>query len=146
MRAIALSLAVALLASPAQAFSLVEKILEWDASTPLPVCDAKTVVRTITKRFNRAEKSNWKRGFTIDQIGQISERRQDLRSDEFGDPPLVPARYCNATAHMSNGQTYSMHYFIEAKAGFVGVKWGAEFCVHGLDPWRVYNGRCEIAH
>jgi hypothetical protein len=124
----------------------VDKVLRTDPSQPLPTCDNRRVISQIIHRFNNAERKTWKRGFSISQVSHPHSRGDNLRQDAYGEPPLVPIRYCETTAHMTNGKNYSMHYFIEAKMGFVGVSWGTEFCVHGLDPWRVYNGACEIAH
>ncbi|MEN0088408.1 MAG: hypothetical protein AAF737_08245 [Pseudomonadota bacterium] len=126
--------------------SLVEKVLRTDPSLPLPGCEDKRVLKKITKRFNWAERNTWHRGFEINTLGHPQQKGIDTREDELSDFPLVPVRYCEVTAQMTNGQNYSMHYIIEAKTGFVGVSWGTEFCVHGLDPWRVYDGRCRVAH
>ncbi|MEM1364615.1 MAG: hypothetical protein AAGH82_02585 [Pseudomonadota bacterium] len=126
--------------------SLVETVLETDPSLPLPVCDNRRVLKKITRDFNWAERNTWHRGFKIDTLGHPQQKGIDTREDQFSDVPLVPVRYCEVTAHMTNGQRYSLHYIIEAKSGFAGVGWGAEFCVHGLDPWNTFGGHCRAAH
>lgn len=130
----------------AHAGSLVEKILRTDPSLPLPGCESTKVLKKITRDFNWAERNTWNRGFEIETLGHPQQKGIDARDDQFSDVPLVPTRYCEVTAHMTNGQRYSMHYLIEAKMGFVGVGWGAEFCVHGLDPWNTFDGYCRAAH
>jgi hypothetical protein len=37
-----------------------------------------------------------------------------------------------------------MHYLIEEGAGFAGFGWNVEYCIHGLDPWKYYDGRCRV--
>ncbi|MEO0636236.1 MAG: hypothetical protein AAFY73_06265 [Pseudomonadota bacterium] len=126
--------------------SIVEKVLRTDPSLPLPTCENQRVLGKVTRDFNWSERNTWHRGFEIESVSHPQEKGIDTREDDYGDVPLVPARYCEVTAHMTNGQRYSMHYIIEAKTSFVGVNWGVEFCVHDLDPFYTFGGFCRAAH
>ncbi|MEO0498421.1 MAG: hypothetical protein AAF141_13810, partial [Pseudomonadota bacterium] len=88
----------------AAAGSLVEKVLRTDPSLPLPNCESTRVLNKITRDFNWAERNTWNRGFEIESLGHPQQKGIDTREDQFSDVPLIPVRYCEVTAHMTNGQ------------------------------------------
>lgn len=105
----------------------------------LPYCDDTKVLRTILKRFRKADHRTWKRGLLIDEISHTHERAHRPR-DGYG---TIGRRYCRARAHLSNGRHPRIHYLIEEHQGFASISWNVEFCIVGLDRWRIYDAWCR---
>ena len=101
-------------------------------------CDDQKVLRDIIKRFNWAEQNTWQRGFGLDDITQVRER-----TVVAGENEAIPRRYCRGHAHLSNGRHPTVLYLIEGGQGFAGTGHKVQFCVNGLDPWRMFDGSCR---
>lgn len=104
-----------------------------------PHCEDPRVLKKIIKRFNWAEDKTWQRGFYLEGLEHTRERQ--VHENEYS---AIPRRYCRAHALLSNGHHPTMLYLIEGGQGFAGTGFNVEFCVNGLDPWRVYNGSCRV--
>lgn len=104
-----------------------------------PQCDEARVLSKIISRFNWAERRQWKRGFGLEEVRQPRER-----TGEEWPGSDIPRRFCRGHAILSNGTHPTVHYLIEGGQGFAGNGFKVEFCVDGLDPWRVYDGRCRV--
>jgi len=57
----------------------------------------------------------------------------------------VPRRFCTAVATVSDGHKHRVNYSIGEDAGMIGMTWGVEWCVVGLDRNWAYNPRCKMA-
>lgn len=57
----------------------------------------------------------------------------------------VGRKWCHAKAHMNDGTVRDMWYLIEKPWGFAGIPVlsSTEFCIAGLDPWKVYGKDCS---
>jgi len=44
---------------------------------------------------------------------------------------------------MSDQHTRTMYYLIEEESGFVAWTHDVEFCIQGLDRWRVNDAHCR---
>ena len=101
-------------------------------------CDAAGVLSHISGRFAWAERRTWKRGF-------VMERLENPRPNThpYAAPGLIHRDYCVAAAVMTNGAVHTVYYAIEHGLGFAGIGRGVDFCVHGLDPWRVHDASCR---
>ena len=120
-----------LLAGPATAGKKWEKF---------PSCKSEKVLKKLVKRFNKTEKTYWeKRGLVLSGIRQPHQHSVN----PFPDSP-INRRYCHGDAQFENGRTRRVHYLIEEGAGFAGFGWNVEYCIHGLDPWRYYDGACRV--
>ena len=111
-----------------------------------PQCDDPGVTGKIIKRFNWAEKHTWQRGFTLDEITSTRERvthSETINAHIDEEEPLVARRYCRGHAQLSDGRHPTVLYLIEGGQGFAGTSYNVEFCINGLDPWRVYDGHCR---
>lgn len=103
-----------------------------------PSCSDEKVLQKISNRFNKAEDDTWHRGLYVDSISRPHGH------DRHGyEESSVYREYCHAYANLSDGRTRKVHYLIEEGLGFAGFGWNVEFCVTGLDPWRVYDGYCR---
>ena len=103
-----------------------------------PQCDDQKVLRDIIKRFNWAEQNTWQRGFGLDDITEVRER-----TVVAGENEAIPRRYCRGHAQLSNGRHPTVLYLIEGGQGFAGTGHKVQFCVNGLDPWRMFDGSCR---
>lgn len=101
-------------------------------------CDNRSVLMRIMQRFAYAERKTWHRGF---EIASIENAR--LSYHPYAEPGLVLRRYCVAESVMTNGDVHKLYYAIEFGQGFAGLGNYVDFCVLGLDPWRVHDGACR---
>ena len=99
--------------------------------------DARMLAR-ITKRFAWAERHTWQRGYQIAAI-----EGPGLRHTLFNGPSVIRHRHCRATALMTNGARRTLFYTISAGMGLASIGNGVDFCLAGLDPWRVHGAACR---
>ena len=105
-----------------------------------PSCTSEKVLRKVVRRFNQTEKIYWdERGLVLDGISNPHNHT----TNPFPDSP-INRHYCHGDARFTNGRSHRIHYLIEEGAGFAGFTWNVEYCIHGLDPWRYYDGRCRV--
>ena|ERR1700730_7973373 len=60
-------------------------------------------------------------------------------------PDTIPRRFCRALAHTSDGANRPVYYSIGEDTGFLGVSWGVEWCVVGVDRNWAFNPGCKMA-
>ena len=101
-------------------------------------CSADRVLGHIRGRFAGAERRTWQRGF-------VMERLENARPNvhPYAEPGIIRRDYCVADAVMTNGAVHTVYYAIEHGLGFAGIGRYVDFCVHGLDPWRVHDASCR---
>jgi hypothetical protein len=104
----------------------------------LPVCDEAKVLSRVTNKFAYYDAHVMGGDLTIAHIGDIRETRVDVNG-----PSLIPRRYCDATATLSDGRRSEVVYLIEFQAGFASIHWGVQSCLPGYDPYRVYGSWCR---
>ncbi len=103
-----------------------------------PACDAPTVLTYIQKRFVWTDENLLKRGLGITALRHPHENRREPTSEK----PSPGRLYCHATAEMTDGRDRKIWYLIEAGWGFASIRDNVEFCIAGLDPWKVYGAGC----
>lgn len=106
----------------------------------MPVCGDEAVNRHIRSQFRKREHGYWKSGLKIESLVQI--RETGLRSAGLD---LIPRRYCQAWALMNDGRKRRVSYWIGESLGFIGMDWGVEWCVEGLDHHRAFSPACRTA-
>ena len=102
-----------------------------------PCADERALAR-IVERFAWAERNTWRRGF---EIAAIANPRPS--GHPFVEPGIVERTYCVADSVMTNGAPHPVYYAIEHGMGFASIGDYVDFCVLGLDPWRVHDGACR---
>lgn len=60
-------------------------------------------------------------------------------------PDTIPRRFCEAIALTSDGVRRPVYYSIGEDTGFVGVTWGVEWCVVGVDRNWSHSPACKMA-
>src|SRR5438270_12520428 len=111
----------------------------YDALVPL--CDDGSVLTQIHSKFGHKETEYWASNLEIvgvDRIREVSFRPWR------GAPQAIPRRFCNGVARVSDGSSHAIHYSILENSGWLGVGWGVEWCVVGLDRNWAYNPACRM--
>jgi len=106
----------------------------------LPACDDPAALERVQSRFYDRESEFWKTGLEIvsfEQVKEIGYRSNGL--------DYIPRRYCTARAYMNDGRTRSVSYSINQDLGFIGIGFGVEWCVNGLDRNDAYAPDCKMA-
>jgi len=106
----------------------------------LPSCDADAALGKIVSRFNEKENKFWNTDLRIlgfDKIRETAFRPWAANT--------IPRRYCSAVVDVSDGRKAPIHYSIAEDAGMIGMTWGVEWCVVGLDRNWAYNPACKMA-
>jgi hypothetical protein len=106
----------------------------------VPLCDEPAALGTIQSRFSEKEGHFWNSDLQIvgfDQVREIAFRPWAEGT--------IPRRFCSATALVSDGVKRHLNYSIGEDTGIIGVTWGVEWCVVGLDRNWAYNPACKMA-
>jgi hypothetical protein len=130
-------------ATPASAASLLEKNF-W-LSGPnydgyLPSCDDPAVSAKIAARFARKESEYWHSDLTLDHF----DRYEQIGFRPWGES-FIPRRFCTARVLTSDGIYRTVSFAVAEDLGIIGVGWGVEWCVSGLDRNLAYAPACKMA-
>lgn len=101
-------------------------------------CGDPSLLGRIIERFSWAERNTWHRGYVI---GSIDNPRPS--DHPFYEPGIIKRDYCMADSVMTNGEARTIYFAIEYGVGFASLGNYVDFCVLGLDPWRVHDGACR---
>ena len=101
-------------------------------------CASPKVLYEIVERFASAERRTWHRGFVM---ATIQNPRKS--GHPYAEPGLIRRDYCMADSWLTNGEIRTVYYTIEYGVGFASIGHYVDFCVLGLDPWRVHDGACR---
>jgi hypothetical protein len=144
-RLFGLALGTLLVASmvPARAANWFEKNFwlsgpRYDAVVPL--CDEPEALWKIQSRFAEKEGKFWQSDLQLvgfERVRQIAFRPWAENT--------IPRRFCSAVALVSDGKKRPVYYAIVEDAGMIGMTWGVEWCVVGLDRNWAFNPACKMA-
>jgi hypothetical protein len=105
----------------------------------MPACDDSGVLSTISGRFGQTQREFWDPRLAIDGFDRV--REIGFRSNGLS---YIPRRYCVARAAMTDQKRRTVVYAVGTQTGLLGVTWGVEWCVVGLDPTFAYAPDCEV--
>ncbi len=130
-------------APQSQAANLLE--LNFGLSGPryeakMPLCDSYWVTSRIQSRFSEKESQFWNSSLQLSAIDQIQETA--LRPWHYA---AIPRRFCKGVATVSDGTRRPVYYSVGEDTGEIGVTWGVDWCVAGLDRNWAYNPTCKMA-
>lgn len=97
----------------------------------VPVCDDARVLAEIAARFTRREGGFWKSPLHISGYEKIRE----VALRPWG-ASYIPRRFCTASAHLDgHGRTQRrrVDYVILDGMGPIGLGWGVQYCVSGVE-------------
>jgi hypothetical protein len=144
LAAAVLTVAVSLAwAPPARSATIFEKEFWMSGprySAKVPLCEERDPLKMIERRFSTKEGKFWNSDLKIVGI----ERIQEVAWQPWA-PGTIPRRFCSASVLISDGVRRSMYYSITEDAGMLGVSYGVEFCVVGLDREWSYQPACRLA-
>ena len=140
--ALALLLTV-LSVSQSRAASLLEKNF-W-LSGPrydvvLPPCNNRAALDRIIGDFQIKEARFWNSRLQIVGIENIQQTALMAWAAQS-----IPRRFCSATAVINDGARHAIFYTIVEDTGMIGIDWGVNFCVVGLDRNSAYGPACRAA-
>ena len=104
----------------------------------LPPCEAG--LGKIASRFAQKEGQYWNSDLQI--MGFEGVRETAYRPWAANS---IPRRFCRATALVNDGRRHMVYYSIGEDTGMIGMDWGVEWCVVGLDRNMAYSPRCKMA-
>jgi hypothetical protein len=110
----------------------------YDAIVPL--CGEPGALNMIQAHFAEKESQYWASELKI--VGFENVREIAWRPWVEG---TIPRRFCRATVLVSDGVKRSVSYSIGEDTGFLGMGYGVEWCVAGLDRNWAYNPSCRMA-
>ena len=108
----------------------------YDAHVPL--CDDPGVLSQISSKFAQKEGEFWSSNLEILGIERVREA-----AFRPWDAQAIPRRFCSGVARISDGRKHVVHYSILETSGWLGISWGVEWCVVGLDRNWAYNPSCR---
>ncbi len=133
----------ALSGAPARAATILEKNF-WmpgpDYSRDLPACEYHAALDRIIRDFHAKEDRFWNSELQIvgfENIHEIDTMPWAAQS--------IPRRYCGGTAVINDSTKHTIYYSIAEDEGMIGIDWGVNFCVVGLDRNDAYGPQCRAA-
>jgi hypothetical protein len=129
--------------SPSRAASFLEKNF-W-LSGPrydrdIPSCDSSRALDRIIANFHTKEYAFWNSELRIVGVENIKETAMQPWAAQS-----IPRRFCSGTAVINDGSRHLMVYSIAEDTGMIGMDWGVNFCVAGLDRNSAYKPDCRGA-
>jgi hypothetical protein len=111
----------------------------------VPLCDDPGVLSTITGRFDATENEYWGGVHAIDGYERVREIGFRSTSIDY-----IPRRYCVGRAVLVDPRATppaplkprTVVYSVGASEGIIGMGWGVEWCVVGLDRMHAYEPAC----
>ena len=113
---------------------------EHDYAASIPPCDHPSVTWDIASDFETRESRFWNSSLKIVQF----ERIRQLAWRPWG-LDYIPRRFCSGTVLTSDGVKRRVDYSVREDLGTIGVTWGTEWCVAGLDRNYAFSPGCKQA-
>ncbi len=104
----------------------------------LPVCDDPSVLERVGTRFSQKESEYWDSTLQIDKFDRVKEI--SLRGNGVA---YIPRRYCIARAFLNDGKERTAIFEIQEGLGIIGMGYGVEWCIVGLDRNSAYSPACS---
>jgi hypothetical protein len=106
----------------------------------MPACDFPGALDRIISNFRQKEYNFWNSQLRIVGIEDIRETAELPWAAQS-----IPRRFCSGAALINDGSRHEIYYSIAEDTGMIGMDWGVNFCVTGLDRDWAYNPGCRAA-
>ena len=141
---LALALALSIVSiSQSRAANLLEKNF-WMSGPRydqvLPPCNYRAALDRIIGDFQIKEARFWNSRLQIVGIENIQQTALLPWASQN-----IPRRFCSGTAVINDGARHAIFYSIAEDTGTIGIDWGVNFCVIGLDRNFAYGPACRAA-
>ena len=107
-----------------------------DYNRDMPACDYPPALDRIIGNFRTKEVRFWNSELQIVGIEDIRETAVLPWAAQS-----IPRRFCSGTALINDGTRHPIYYSIAEDTGMIGMDWGVNFCVVGLDRNWAYGPR-----
>jgi len=109
-------------------------------SADVPLCNESGPLGRIRSHFHTKEDRFWNSDLRI--VDFVNVREIAFRPWAAS---AIPRRFCRADALVSDGIKRPIYYSIIEDGGLIGMTYGVEWCVVGLDRNWAYNPACKMA-
>lgn len=109
-------------------------------SARVPLCEDSGPLREIRINFGRKEGRFWNSELEIVDFENVRE----IAFRPWVDA-AIPRRFCKAVVLVSDGVRRPVFYSIIEDGGIIGMTYGVEWCVVGLDRNWAFNPACKMA-
>jgi hypothetical protein len=106
----------------------------------MPACDFRAALDRIIGNFHTKEIGFWSSELKIVGIENIRETAVLPWAAQS-----IPRRFCSGTALINDGVRHPIYYSIGEDTGMIGMDFGVNFCVVGLDRNLAYGPNCRAA-
>jgi hypothetical protein len=106
----------------------------------VPSCDYPPALDRIIANFRTKEFRFWNSELRI--VGVENIQQTDFLPWAA---QSIPRRFCSGVAVINDGGRTPIYYSIAEDTGMIGMDWGVNFCVVGLDRNWAYNPACRAA-
>jgi hypothetical protein len=106
----------------------------------MPACDYPRALDRIISQFHTKEYGFWNSELRIVGVEDIKETAVMPWAAQS-----IPRRFCSGTVVINDGARHPMYYSIAEDTGMIGMDWGVNWCVVGLDRDWDYNPQCRAA-
>jgi len=106
----------------------------------IPPCDYPPALDRIITDFQTAERRFWNSRLGIVGFENVSETAMLPWAAQS-----IPRRFCRGTVLINDGVRHPINYSIAEDTGMIGMDWGVNFCIVGLDRSWAYNPACHSA-
>ncbi len=130
-----------------------DRVFPYDAQ--LPACNDPGVIARIQGRFDWREPTHWNSSLQMTAVDRIRETHFRPNGQD-----LIPRRYCEGRALLSNGRFHTLSYNLVEDAGITGWhgsllfglvrfptpgSYNVEWCLSGLERHRTHAPDCKMA-
>lgn len=112
----------------------------WGYSARIPGCEDPAVIDRVKARFASKEWQYWNSSLAIVSVDRI--RTTAMRPNGLD---LIPRRYCEGVATISNHKVAKIYYSVIEDSGIIGYTWGVHFCVDAYDRNWASAPECKMA-
>lgn len=106
----------------------------------LPGCDNSFVLGEISDKFRTREDRFWSSDLRIVSFERVRETGWRPWGVDF-----IPRRFCTALVTTTDGIKRRIDYSVREGTGFIGLSWGTDWCIDGLDRNYAYAPHCRQA-
>jgi hypothetical protein len=106
----------------------------------LPACDYAPALDRIIRDFRTKEFRFWNSDLRIVGIEDIRETAYLAWAAQS-----IPRRFCSGTVLVNDGLRHPVYFSIGEDTGMIGIDFGVNFCVVGLDRDLAYSPACRAA-
>ena len=115
-----------------------KRVFPYD--TQIPACHDVAVLEKIASYFAEKEAKYWQSSLRIAEYEQIRPSAWRPWGLDY-----IPRRFCTGKVITTDGVKRRIDYSVREDLAVIGVSWGVEWCVHGLDRNWAYQPACQMA-